>query len=175
MARGVRDTASVLPPGQSRRQLARQLNAAYADGLLSERTFTARLDQLLGSRVIDPAWLVGDLTRRSNRFGAGLRAVWESVSRLAGARQAGAPMLLALDWSGDQEQLLVGRDPRCDIVLADPTVSRRHARLLSRDGGWIVQDLDSTNGTIVNRARVGRCRIAPGDRIQFGDQLVAID
>lgn len=84
-------------------------------------------------------------------------------------------MLLALDWSGDHEQLLVGRDPGCDVVLTDPTVSRRHARLVARDGGWIVQDLESTNGTIVNRARVGRCRIAPGDRIQFGDQLVTID
>ena len=172
---GVRETPSVLYPGQSRRQLASQLNAAYADGLLSERTFTARLDQLLRSRVIDPASLVGDLSRRSDRVSESLRGLRKSVRRLAGARQSAGPMLLALDWSGDQEELLVGRDPRCEIVLSHPTVSRRHARLVARDGGWIVQDLESTNGTIVNRVRVGRCRIAPGDRIQFGDQLVTID
>ncbi len=171
----MRDTPPVLRPGQLRRQLASKLNAAYADGLLSERTFTSRLDQLLGSRVIDPAGLVGDLTRRSDRFGDHLRTLASSVRRLAAGHETSAPILLALDWSGEQEELLVGRDPCCDIVLDRSTVSRRHARLVFRDGSWIVQDLESTNGTSVNHARVGRCRLRPGDRIQFGDQLVTID
>ncbi len=171
----MRDTALVVPPGQSRRQLVRKLNAAYADGLLSERTFTARLDQLLGSRLIDPARLVGDLTRRSDRFGNSLRTLASSVRRRAARHPSSTPVLLALEWGGDHEELLVGRDPRCDIVLSRPTVSRQHARLVFRDGSWIVQDLESTNGTSVNHVRVGRCRLRPGDRIQFGDQLVTID
>jgi pSer/pThr/pTyr-binding forkhead associated (FHA) protein len=61
------------------------------------------------------------------------------------------------------------------VVLADESVSREHARLFFRDGAWIVQDLDSTNGTLVNRERVGRCQLQPGDRLQLGDQSLDID
>jgi pSer/pThr/pTyr-binding forkhead associated (FHA) protein len=71
--------------------------------------------------------------------------------------------------------LLVGRDPRCDIVLRDVTVSRRHARLICRDGAWIVQDLGSTNGTAVNGVAVGRCELRPGDRLCVGDTVLWLD
>lgn len=55
----------MLGPGASRRQIARVLNTAYADGLLSEETFAHRLDQVLGERLIDPLRLIGDLSPRS--------------------------------------------------------------------------------------------------------------
>jgi pSer/pThr/pTyr-binding forkhead associated (FHA) protein len=54
-------------------------------------------------------------------------------------------------------------------------VSRRHARLVFRDSCWIVQDLESTNGTAVNGRLVGRCRLAPGDDLAFADAHVRID
>lgn len=84
-------------------------------------------------------------------------------------------MLLALDWSGQQSDLLIGRHQACDVVLEAPSVSRRHARLVFRDHRWIVQDLHSTNGTVVNGTRVGRCELRPGDALLLGDERLTID
>ena len=44
-----------------------------------------------------------------------------------------------------------------------------------RDGSWILQDLESTNGTLLNGVRVGRCRLRPGDRIRLGTEELRID
>ncbi len=85
------------------------------------------------------------------------------------------PTLLVLDWSGAEDELLIGRDEGCDVVLSDLCVSRRHARLRFRDGRWILQDLDSTNGTLVNGVRVGRCQLRAGDVLAVGDEQLAID
>ena len=57
-----------------------------------------------------------------------------------------APQRLLLQ----KEQLDIGRDPGADIVLSDPNVSSRHARLFVRDGKVIIRDLGSTNGTTIN-------------------------
>lgn len=169
----------MLSPGGSRRRIARRLNAAYASGLLSEETFSHRIDDLLGSRLVDPRVLVGDLNlRRASRSWTLLS---ESVQRrLARFRTtedppAAEPVLLALDWSGGQAELLVGRSDGCDVVLTDPTVSRCHARLLFRDGSWIVNDLGSTNGTLLNGVQVGRSELRPGDDLLLGDERLRID
>jgi hypothetical protein len=76
-APGVLDTPEVLGPGVRSQRLAKTLNAAYAEGLLGERTLTHRLDALFAGELIDPAGLVGDL--------------------------------LALDWTGARDELLIGR------------------------------------------------------------------
>ncbi len=84
--------------------------------------------------------------------------------------------MLALDWAGGQSELLVGRHHECDVVLLGSTgVSRRHARLIFRDGNWVLQDLKSTNGTTVNGVRVGRCEVRPGDLLELGDARLQID
>lgn len=179
----VRETDVVLKPGSSRDRLARTLNAAFAEGLLSEQTLTFRLGMLFGPRLIEPRGVVGDLALRAPRRRPGLsmltsaaRGAYERLERILGpARATPAPLVLALDWSGAQDELLIGRAPSCDIVLADQTVSRRHALLLFRDGTWIVRDTGSRNGVTVNGARVGRCRLDPGDRLGLGLQLVDID
>jgi pSer/pThr/pTyr-binding forkhead associated (FHA) protein len=67
------------------------------------------------------------------------------------------------------------RDLACDVVLTGPTVSRRHVRLCFRDGAWILQDLESTNGTLVNHRRVVRCRVIPGDRLDLGGERLTVD
>jgi hypothetical protein len=63
----------------------------------------------------------------------------------------------------------VGRAEDNDLVLADPEVSRRHARLEPDGEGWRAVDLGSTNGTWVNGARVSEATIAAGDDVAFGD------
>jgi hypothetical protein len=161
--------------------LARTLNAAYAEGLLSERTLAHRLDALFAGGLIDPARLVGDLTRRRTRQPlreSALAAATSLLNRLRGGAAATSEVpgiLLALDWTGGCEALLIGRHPSCDVVVADDTVSRRHAQLTFRDGGWVLQDLDSTNGTRLNGQSVGRCRLRPGDQLGLGHQVLRVD
>jgi pSer/pThr/pTyr-binding forkhead associated (FHA) protein len=68
----------------------------------------------------------------------------------------------------------IGRDASCDLAIADMTVSRRHATLERTPDGWLLSDLESTNGTRVNGWRVrGKVAVRPGDLISFGD-LVAV-
>jgi two-component system, cell cycle response regulator len=71
----------------------------------------------------------------------------------------------------------VGRSPEADLVLADPSVSRFHARIeVDPLGNLVLVDLESTNGTFVNQAPLrGRARIEPGDRVLFGTVAVSIE
>lgn len=75
----------------------------------------------------------------------------------------------------------IGRDLDNDIVLADPTISSRHAVLNRRDAAWWLEDLGSTNGTFVNDQRLARAApavVRSGDVVQFGAvrlRLVADD
>ena len=64
---------------------------------------------------------------------------------------------------------LIGRGSTCDLPLTDEGVSRRHAKLaISEDGVVNLIDLDSTNGTFLNRARIDMAIVREGDRIQIG-------
>lgn len=66
------------------------------------------------------------------------------------------------------EEVRIGRGPDNDIRLPDPSVSRHHA-VVERDArGWVVRDLESTNGTRHNGARVHRAALTPGDRLRIG-------
>jgi hypothetical protein len=71
--------------------------------------------------------------------------------------------------AGDRKVVL-GRSRDCDCVLAEPSVSRRHAEL-RRDGArWLLRDLGSRNGTRVNGVRLlDEAEVSPGDRVSFGD------
>jgi len=70
----------------------------------------------------------------------------------------------------------IGRATDCDVVLDDPGVSRRHAALRPAAGGWVIEDLGSTNGVLVNGRRVGEPRaLAPGDRIELGAILLTFE
>jgi hypothetical protein len=68
----------------------------------------------------------------------------------------------------DRPNTVIGRSSRCDFVVEDPNVSRRHAELQRRGADWYVVDLDSTNGVIVNGKQVRSTRLAPGDEIKLG-------
>jgi Domain of unknown function (DUF1707)/Inner membrane component of T3SS, cytoplasmic domain len=71
---------------------------------------------------------------------------------------------------GSGEQFSIGRDVGCDLAIADMTVSRRHATLERTQDGWLLTDLESTNGTRVNGWRVrGKVSVTPGDLVSFGN------
>jgi hypothetical protein len=76
---------------------------------------------------------------------------------------------------GDEKHQLEGRGPwsvgrsqENDIVINDPNVSRRHARISRTDNGFVVEDLGSTNGTLLDGAPIDRERIEGGDELTFG-------
>ncbi len=70
----------------------------------------------------------------------------------------------------------LGRASGADFIVDAALVSRVHCRLTALpDGELEVRDLESTNGTFVNGARVGIARLAAGDRLQVGRmELVAL-
>ena len=71
--------------------------------------------------------------------------------------------------------VVVGTDPGADIVVADPGVSHRHASLAPVEGGITVEDLGSTNGTLVNGTRVtGSQELQAGDRVQVGATVLEV-
>jgi pSer/pThr/pTyr-binding forkhead associated (FHA) protein len=77
----------------------------------------------------------------------------------------------AVELDGDSTHL-VGRDSANAIAFpSDPAVSRRHAVLEQFDGGWLVRDIGSSNGTFVNGAEIDAEQVlAPGDAIEVGHQ-----
>ncbi len=62
----------------------------------------------------------------------------------------------------------VGRSEENEIVISNPNVSRRHARLSRSENGFVVEDLGSTNGTLLDGAPIDRERIENGDELTFG-------
>ena len=175
-----RETGLVQRCGASRKQIEHTLSAAYANGLLSKDTLAWRLDQLLDARLVDPLPLVGDLHFRSppRRLVSVADVVARVLRRVTGSTMGDrddVPVLLALDWSGGQSDITIGRDRGCDVILSGAEVSRRHARLFFRDGSWVLQDLQSTNGTTVNGVRVGRCELRPGDHLILGGEHLTLD
>jgi pSer/pThr/pTyr-binding forkhead associated (FHA) protein len=62
----------------------------------------------------------------------------------------------------------VGRHPESDIFLDDITVSRRHAEFERQEGGYVVRDVGSLNGTYLNRERIDEASLKSGDEVQIG-------
>src|SRR6476620_9549712 len=76
----------------------------------------------------------------------------------------------------DRTEINVGRVQGNDLMLPKGNVSKRHARLLYRDGRFIVTDLKSTNGTYVNGRKIAQATIVrEGDKIYIGDFVLRIE
>src|SRR5262249_47025497 len=72
-------------------------------------------------------------------------------------------------------ETLIGRDVACTLRFNDPSVSRKHLRLVRRQDHVFVQDLESTNGTTVNGRPVkGAIRVEDGDEILIGSRQVTV-
>src|ERR1700704_5654022 len=76
----------------------------------------------------------------------------------------------------ERTEINVGRVQGNDLMLPKGNVSKRHARLLYRDGRYIVTDLKSTNGTYVNGRKIAQATIVrEGDKIYIGDFVLRIE
>jgi transcriptional regulator with GAF, ATPase, and Fis domain len=72
------------------------------------------------------------------------------------------------------ERLRIGKAPDNDLVLSDDTVSRTHCELLRVEGGVLVRDLGSTNGTRVQGAKVSEAVVQPGAVLQVGEVEIVL-
>lgn len=86
----------------------------------------------------------------------------------------------ALIWPGGEvpiggNAIVIGRSKDCDVPLADGNVSRRHAELGRSEEGFVLRDLDSTNGTMVNGRRIRSATIGAGDEITIGMSTLRIE
>jgi pSer/pThr/pTyr-binding forkhead associated (FHA) protein len=75
----------------------------------------------------------------------------------------------------DKPAITIGRDETCDIRIEEASVSGCHARLSVSPNEFVdgqvdivVEDLGSTNGTLVNAESVDRCQLQPGDVLEIG-------
>ncbi len=68
-----------------------------------------------------------------------------------------------------RDELVIGRDPHCDVVLNDPAVSRRHARLqVSASGEFLIEDLSRGNGILLGDRKVERTVLRHSTTVQMG-------
>jgi hypothetical protein len=151
------------PSEDTRERAVADLRRGYVTGRLGTETFSSRVELALSASAADelrgltadieapPRRTLLDRVRDLLPAAAGRSARLPPLDRLAGA------------------SLLLGRSSTCQLVLADDTVSRRHAELRLRDGTWFIRDLGSSNGTWVNGRRVVEAEVAPGDELWLGD------
>lgn len=81
---------------------------------------------------------------------------------IAEGKEAGREFLF------DQTSVVIGRTPECDVILYDAGVSRRHARIFDEGAGILIEDLGSSNGTVVNGSKVAKQALKDGDSITLG-------
>lgn len=71
--------------------------------------------------------------------------------------------------------ITIGRSPECTLVIDDDYASNQHARLSPQAGGWVIEDLGSTNGTYVQRTRVtGAMSVPIGTPIRIGKTVLEL-
>ncbi len=108
--------------------------------------------------------LVPDEERISSPTPASRRKARGHLNTLSTVTVSGISHDVAL--KGDR--VLVGRLADCDICLDDANASRNHAVFVHHADGWWIEDMGSTNGTLVNDQPIERCRLQDGDVIQVG-------
>jgi hypothetical protein len=136
------------PVGEDARFCA-SCGAPVEDAVSSPNDTTAAIE--LGA--LDPAHEPSDLPSLSP--GTGMLVVVRGPN-------AGSRFLL------DRDTTSIGRHPDADIFLDDVTVSRRHAELHRVDGGMLVRDLGSLNGSYVDGERVEERVLTSGEELQIG-------
>ena len=67
-----------------------------------------------------------------------------------------------------RDRVIIGRGQGADVVLAESTMSRAHAAFLCEDEGLFVEDLGSTNGTLLNGQSAKRRALRDGDELRLG-------
>jgi pSer/pThr/pTyr-binding forkhead associated (FHA) protein len=122
---------------------------------------------------------------RSDLYGAaGLRALVPGGARATGRGGRGRTARQLLVTQGaltgtrislDSRPILIGRADDSTLVLDDDYASTRHARIAPQGDDWYVEDLGSTNGTYLDRAKVtGPTRVPLGVPVRIGKTVIEL-
>jgi Protein of unknown function (DUF3662)/FHA domain len=156
--------------------------------MLSRPVVEFETDERLGlgefgiqTRVVPPP---GEAHHAEPEEQSGRTMIYSSAERVAEPLQEHARVrarraLLALDGRRmvvGPAGVTIGRSRQSDIVVDDPNVSRQHAEIRPRGGSWVLTDLGSTNGSILNGRRIdGPEVLKPGDQIEIGTSAMTFE
>ncbi|NOR15710.1 MAG: FHA domain-containing protein, partial [Candidatus Aminicenantes bacterium] len=76
------------------------------------------------------------------------------------------------DLAVDKPEITIGRKKDCDIILADPKVSRVHAKIAQEDDGFVLTDEGSFNGTRLNKNLIQSSLLEHNDKIEIGSNKI---
>ncbi len=117
-------------------------------------------------------------------LGVAIYILWQNLKLQSNRiKQLSAPPLTLyqqdddhiIDYRYTRPEVTIGRDPACDCILNDGTVSAMHARLTYRQNQWWVEDLRSTNGTFLNQENVSApLVVTSGDQLRCGQVVLSI-
>lgn len=118
-------------------------------------------------------------------LGLSLLTIWNDIRQQANisTRHTIPPLHLTFVPKGENPQtvkvtlpqVFLGRDPACEYLLDDETVSFKHARLYFRLSQWWVEDLESSNGTFLNDHPVTTPAVlTDGDQLRLGQAVVTV-
>ena len=72
----------------------------------------------------------------------------------------------------ESQQIVIGRDSRCDFRINERSVSREHCRVFADQGRYWLEDLGSTNRSFVNDQPIDRCQLVDGDQLRIGKTVL---
>jgi pSer/pThr/pTyr-binding forkhead associated (FHA) protein len=74
----------------------------------------------------------------------------------------------------DKNEIMIGRNTENDIVIENLAVSKLHAKIVKQDGAYYIEDLNSTNGTYLNKIRITKMELKNNDIIIIGKHSLEI-
>jgi pSer/pThr/pTyr-binding forkhead associated (FHA) protein len=102
----------------------------------------------------------------------------DQLSKTVSRKQRAAKLVIIVGKNAGKEypcysqSTFIGRNRGNHVAVRDTSASRRHARIERRNGDFILEDLNSTNGTILNQKPVSREILHHGDKIQVGETVL---
>lgn len=150
----------------------------------AEHALIGELEQVVRDAAAERGWgLVGppevafeiDDSLKKGEFHCAAALV-EGPEKVAPVRAGASASLVIVDSAGAEPRSVrlgspvttIGRLAECEVVIRDPSASRRHAQIREADGVYTLTDLGSTNGTQLNGQIIQSRELADGDRIVIG-------
>jgi pSer/pThr/pTyr-binding forkhead associated (FHA) protein len=78
------------------------------------------------------------------------------------------------EYETDQNEIIIGRDPGCDIQIDNIAVSREHARIVKGPNDYLIEDLNSSNGIFINGRKINKKFLKTGEEIMIGKYSLEI-